>query len=260
MEAKEITIIGSGNVATNLASVFKKKITDKIHIHGRTERSVKQLADKLQLSYSVDIKDIPYNSELYLISVSDDAISELSKNTILKEKIDNNLVVHTAGSIPMDILKNLSGNYGVFYPLQTISKSKLVDFKDVPVCLEASSGFNYDKLAKYAFMISENVRNINSEQRKFVHMAAVFANNFSNRMFSIAEDILKDKNIDFEILIPLLNETYNKVKKSRPSKVQTGPAVRNDLDVMQKHIELLENKSDLKDLYLLISQNIKDNN
>ncbi len=254
-----IVILGSGNVAANLASVFKKKITDKIHIHGRTESSVKQIADKIKASYSVDIDNIPYKSSLYILSVSDDSIQELSENPVLKEKINNNLVVHTAGSIPIEILKSLSGNYGVFYPLQTFSKFKPLDFKNIPICLEASSGFNYDKLAKYAFQISEAVRRVNSEQRKFVHLAAVFANNFSNRMFSIAEELLKKTNIDFDILIPLLNETYEKVKKNSPSKVQTGPAKRNDMKVMEKHVQLLGKHKELQELYLLISQNIKDN-
>ena len=254
-----IVIIGTGNVATNLASVFKKKITDKIHIHGRTESSVKQLAGKINASYSVDINNIPYNSQLYILSVSDDAIQEFSENSVLKEKIDNNLVVHTAGSISLDILKSLSGNYGVFYPLQTFSKIKLIDFKDIPICLEASSGFNYDKLAKYAFQISENVRRVNSEQRKFVHLAAVFAGNFSNRMFAIAESILKEKQIDFDILLPLIKETVDKVKINSPGKVQTGPAVRNDIEVLKKHKELLSDYEDLQKIYSFVSKNISDN-
>ena len=259
MEAKEITIIGSGNVATNLASEIRKKVTDKIHINGRTESNVKQLAEKVQASYSVSIEDIPSGSQLYILSVSDDSLQELTENPILKEKIDNNIVVHTAGSIPMEVLKNLSGNYGVFYPLQTFSKFNTIDFKNVPICLEASSGFNYDRLSKYAFQISEKVRKVNSEQRKIVHLAAVFANNFSNRMFSIAEELLKNANIDFELLLPLLDETIEKVKKSSPSKVQTGPAVRNDIKVIDKHLKLLEKHKELQELYVLISQNIKDN-
>ncbi len=177
----------------------------------------------------------------------------------MKEKIDNNLVIHTAGSVPMDILKGLSGNYGVFYPLQTFSKYKLIDFKTIPLCLEANTGFNYDKLAKYAFQISEDVRKINSEQRKYIHLAAVFANNFSNRMFAIAENILKEKQIDFEILLPLIQETVEKIKNNSPGKVQTGPAVRNDQKVIDKHSELLNKYEDLQKIYSFVSKNISDN-
>jgi predicted short-subunit dehydrogenase-like oxidoreductase (DUF2520 family) len=254
-----VVFIGTGNVASNLASAFKKAGFDQLHIHGRTEQTAKNLAEKLNASFSSEMKDIPPNSLLYIISVSDDAIPELSKDPILKDTIENNLVVHTAGSIPMDILNNLSDNYGVFYPLQTFSKFKPIDFKHIPLCLEASTGFNYDKLSKYAFKISEDVRRINSEQRKYLHLAAVFANNFTNRMFSIAEEILAKEQIPFDILLPLLKETVDKVQNNDPSKVQTGPAIRNDLSVMEKHVELLKENRNLKELYLLISQNIKDN-
>jgi len=258
MAEKEITIIGAGNVATNLANIFKTKIGAKIHIHGRTEANVKFLAEKINASYSVKIEDIPFNSDFYLISILDDALPELVNNAQLKEQIDNNLVVHTGGSTPMDILKPLSENYGVFYPLQTFSKFKLIDFKEVPICLEASSGFNYDKLTKYAFKISENIRMVSSEQRKYVHLAAVFANNFSNNMFSVAEKILKDHQIDFKILLPLIRETIDKIQTNKPSKVQTGPAVRNDDNVMEKQAALLEGDVLLKEIYKLISKNIQD--
>ncbi|MCD4792372.1 MAG: DUF2520 domain-containing protein [Bacteroidales bacterium] len=254
-----IVFIGTGNVATNLASVFKKKTNENIHIHGRTERSAKQLAEKLQADCSFDPENLPYNSSLYIISVTDDALSELSENPVLKEKIDNNLVIHTAGSVPVDILKSLSGNYGVFYPLQTFSKYKLIDFKTIPLCLEANTGFNYDKLSKYAFQISEDVRKINSEQRKYIHLAAVFANNFSNRMFAIAENILKEKQIDFDILLPLIKETVEKIKNNSPGKVQTGPAVRNDQKVIDKHSELLNKYEDLQKIYNFVSKNISNN-
>lgn len=259
MEAKEITIIGSGNVATHLALAFKKNVTDSMHIHGRTESSVKQLADQVQATYSTDYNDIQYNSQLYVISVSDDAVKDIVNNPILKEKLDNNLVVHTAGSIHMDLLSSLSDNIGVFYPLQTFSKFRSVDFKKIPVCLEANSGFSYDKLSKYALQISDNVRRISSEQRQYLHLAAVFANNFSNRMFALAEEILKEHQVEFEILMPLLNETIHKIQKSKPSNVQTGPAKRNDMKIIEKHLKLLEDNKELKELYLLISQNIKDN-
>ena len=254
-----IVIIGAGNVATNLAKVFKSKLSADIHIHNRTENSAKQLADKLQTTYSFDINELPVEADLYVISVSDDVISELCQNAVLKEKINNKLVVHTAGSISSEVLNELSANYGVFYPLQTFSKFKQIDFKSIPLCLEANSGFNYNTLSKYAFQISEDVRKISSEQRKHIHLAAVFANNFSNRMFSIAEKLLKEQDIDFDILIPLINETVDKIQKKSPNKVQTGPAIRNDEEVLNKHSELLKEHPDLQKIYSLVSENIKNN-
>lgn len=258
MTNNQIVIIGAGNVATNLASVFHKNITKNIHIHSRSEKSAKRLADKLQVPYSFKFEGIPVNSALYVISVNDDAVYELSQNTILKEKIENNLAVHTAGSIPATVLKTLSKNYGVFYPLQTFSKTKILNFKNIPICLEANSGFNYNTLYKYASQISENVRNINSEQRKYIHLAAVFANNFSNRILGIAEEILTEKDIDFNILHPLIEETFNKIKTKKPSEIQTGPAARDDKKVLKMHLELLKNKPDLQKIYSFVSNNIFD--
>jgi len=256
MTNNKIVIIGAGNVATNLAKVFYNTITQDIHIHSKTETSAKQLANKLKISFSYKISDIPFDANLYIISISDDAISGLSQDPVLKEKINNNLVVHTAGSITHDILNKLSANYGIFYPLQTFSKFKQASFKNIPICLEANSGFNYNKLSKYAFKISEDVRKIDYEQRKHIHLAAVFANNFSNSMFSIAENILKNKQIDFDILLPLINETVLKIQKNSPLKSQTGPAKRNDIEVMNKHLELLSKNKDLQNIYTSISDNI----
>jgi len=259
MANNQIVIIGAGNVATNLAKVFKEKVGADIHIHSKTEKSAKQLAEKLQTSFSYDFSNIPADANLYIISISDDAISELVKNTVLKEKINNNFVVHTAGSVSGSILSELSANYGVFYPLQTFSKFKRADFKKIPLCLEANSGFNYNRLSKYALQISEDVRKIDSEQRKYIHLAAVFANNFSNRMFAIAEEILQEKQIEFDILIPLINETVAKIQKNSPIKNQTGPALRNDTKVLELHKELLNVKDDLQKIYSFVSENISKN-
>ncbi|NOZ34602.1 MAG: DUF2520 domain-containing protein [Chlorobi bacterium] len=258
MPENQIVIIGAGNVATNLAFALKKHLTDNIHIHSRTEKSAKQLAEKLHCPHSFKIENIPEEADLYIISIRDDAIRKMSESKVLKEKIDNNLVVHTAGSMPANILKPLSENFGVFYPLQTFSKNKILDFKNIPICIEASSGFNFGKLLKYASQISNDVRNINSEQRKYIHLAAVFANNFTNRMTGIAEEILKEQNIDFDILLPLLQETFDKIKKENPNKIQTGPAVRNDTKVLEIHLNLLENKPDLQKIYSFVSKNISE--
>ncbi len=256
MTEKLIVIIGAGNVATNLAFAFKNKTEAKIHIHGKTEKSTKNLAEKLNAPYSFKVKEIPQNADLYILSVNDDAVFDLAENTLLKEKAENNLIVHTAGSIDIEVLKNISGNYGVFYPLQTFSKNKILDFTNIPICIEASSGFNYNKLRKFALEISEDVRNFNSEQRKYIHLAAVFANNFTNRILTFAEEILDEKDIDFNILYPLIEETFSKIQKEKPSKIQTGPAARNDKTILKLHLEMLKNKPDLYKIYSFVSENI----
>ncbi len=256
MSENQIVILGAGNVASNLAFAFHKAGIKKLHIHNRTENSAKQLAEKLDCTYSSDFENIPTNADLYLIAVKDDAIQELCENQTVKKKIENNLSVHTAGSVDIKILKQLSSNYGVFYPLQTFSKHKILNFKTIPICIEASSGFNYNKLRKFALEISEDVRNINSEQRKYIHLAAVFANNFTNRILTFAEEILAEKDIDFNILYPLIEETLNKIKNESPAKIQTGPAARNDKTVLNLHLELLKDKPELQKIYDSISKNI----
>jgi predicted short-subunit dehydrogenase-like oxidoreductase (DUF2520 family) len=259
MPDNQIVIAGAGNVATNLAFSFHKNISKNIHIHGKSEASAKALADKLNCPYSLDINDVPKNADLYIISVNDDAVFELAQNNLFKEKINNNLIVHTVGSIPIHVLKQLSGNYGVFYPLQTFSKHKILDFKNIPLCIEANSGFSFNTLNKYASRISDDVRNISSEQRKYIHLAAVFANNFTNGMFSVSEKILKEKGINFDILIPLIEETTEKIKTTDPSKSQTGPAVRNDKKTVGMHLELLKDKPELQNIYKIISDTIRKN-
>ncbi|RLD48089.1 MAG: DUF2520 domain-containing protein [Bacteroidetes bacterium] len=258
MSETKIILIGAGNVATNLTFAFQKVGIKNLHIHSRTEESAEQLAERLKCPYSFKFENIPENADLYIIAVKDDAVSELAENDILKQKIDNNLVIHTAGSIDVKILKSLSSNYGVFYPLQTFSKTKILDFRNIPICLEANSGFNYQKLNKFASEISNDVRNINSEQRKHIHLAAVFANNFTNKMFAFAEEILKEQNIDYNILLPLIEETFKKIQTVKPSKAQTGPAIRNDEKVMQMHIDLLKDKPDLQKIYSFVSENISE--
>ena len=259
MANNKIVFIGAGNVATNLSRIFYEKISQDIHIHSRTEGAAKLLAGKLNVPYSFNENEIPFDASLYIVAISDDAISSIVESNILKEKINNNLIVHTAGSIKLDVLEKLSANFGIFYPLQTFSRFKKADFKNIPLCLEANSGFNYNRLSKIAFQISEDVRKINFEQRKYIHLSAVFANNFSNNMFAIAEKILKEKDIDFDILLPLINETIAKIQKNSPKKVQTGPAIRNDAEVMSKHIELLKYDANLQNIYKFVSKNILKN-
>lgn len=257
MANNKIVFIGAGNVATNLAQVFFKKISENIHIHSRTENSAKLLANKLNATYSFNENDIPNDASIYIISIPDKKLLEIINNEILKQKVNNNLVIHTAGSVKMEVLQKISANFGIFYPLQTFSKYKKVDFENIPLCLEANSGFNYNRLSKIAFQISEDVRKINFEQRKYIHLAAVFANNFSNAMFSIAENILEEQQIEFNILLPLITETISKIQKNSPKKVQTGPAIRGDSEVMNKHIELLKDNNNLQNIYKFVSQNIQ---
>ncbi len=173
---------------------------------------LRSLPKKWQQLLPMILQDIVPEADLYIISVADNALDELISQLYLNDK----LVVHTSGSVQMDVLKKASRNYGVFYPLQTFSKSKDVEFRSIPICLEANKDANLHKLTELAKRISENVQVIDSEQRKKLHLAAVFACNFPNFMYSIAEEITRQANIDFEILRPLIKETAEKVMQINP--------------------------------------------
>jgi predicted short-subunit dehydrogenase-like oxidoreductase (DUF2520 family) len=158
----------------------------------------------------------------------------------------------------MDVLKNVSSNYGVFYPLQTFSKTRDVDFSDIPICIEACCDETCDALNLLAKEISNDVRKINSAQRQFIHLAAIFASNFTNHMYTLADEILEKENVSFDILLPLIRETAKKIESKSPKDAQTGPAIRGDMKIIEKHIQDLQSEPGKLVLYKIISKLIMD--
>ncbi|HWS01630.1 MAG TPA: DUF2520 domain-containing protein, partial [Prolixibacteraceae bacterium] len=170
--------------------------------------------------------------------------------------IRKQLVVHTSGSISMDILSAVSENYGVFYPLQTLSKQKEVDFRTIPICIEANSAENLEKLTILANILSDQVYPVDSVRRRQLHLAAVFVCNFVNHFYAIGEKLLQEQQIDFNLLRPLILETAQKAMQFSPPDVQTGPAARGNRQIQEQHLKLLEHHPDWQQLYQLISNNI----
>jgi predicted short-subunit dehydrogenase-like oxidoreductase (DUF2520 family) len=244
-----IVFIGAGNVASQLASAFQNTGRKILQVYSRTENSAKELASKINCDFTSDTEDIIKNADVYIISVSDSAIAEV----VAKLKLDKSLVVHTSGFHTMDILDNVSKNIGVFYPLQTFSKNRKIDFLNIPVCVEANSADNLTLLEDLARSFTADVRYIESAQRKIIHLSAIFACNFTNHMYSIAEEILKDAYIPFDILKPLICETAEKVMDIEPVEAQTGPARRNNLEVVQQHLKMLDNE-EYRELYKRLSE------
>ncbi len=253
-EVKNIVFIGAGNVATNLAIAFHSKGIKILQIISRDVEHAKLLADKISASYSNILDEINPNADLYIISINDDAIINIASSL----KIKNSLIVHTSGSVDMNVLINTSTNCGVFYPLQSFSKDTLVDFNNIPFCIEANTIEDRRMLTELAQILSNDVREINSEERKIIHLAAVFANNFSNYMYLIAEELLSKHNLSFDILKPLINQTAMKINNRNPEKTQTGPAKRNDLKLIEKHLSLLKDTPEYYEIYKIISKNIVD--
>ncbi|MFT4645289.1 MAG: putative short-subunit dehydrogenase-like oxidoreductase (DUF2520 family) [Polaribacter sp.] len=228
-----VLIIGNGNVASHLVKAFLK--VDAFHV---TQLNSRQL------------DNIP-KATITILAVSDDAIA------VVSAKVKNPLVVHTSGSFPLEGLKNTTRK-GVFYMLQTFSKEKEVDFTTVPFCLEAENKEDYLLLETVAKAIGVKIYTINSEQRKALHVAAVFVNNFTNHLYKIGNDICEEHQVPFEILHPLIHETSEKIKTLSPEKAQTGPAIRHDDKTIENHLELLEKKQ--QTIYKLITQSIKNGN
>jgi predicted short-subunit dehydrogenase-like oxidoreductase (DUF2520 family) len=249
---KSVSIIGSGNVATHLAiSLYESNI--KVNqVYSRSVKKAKELANKVRAGYTDDLEGIKSNSDLYIIAVPDDAIVSVAG----KLKIENKILVHTSGSVNIDVLKVASKNYGSFYPLQTFTKATKINFETIPMCIQGSGKKTENDLVQLALLLSSNVNKISSDQRKKLHLSAVFACNFANYMQIIAEDLCKENQVPFDLLKPLIKETFEKGVNLLPSENQTGPAKRGDIKIMNQHLALLNEKEALKTLYKLISNQI----
>jgi predicted short-subunit dehydrogenase-like oxidoreductase (DUF2520 family) len=252
---KTITIIGAGNVATHIGRALLNKGFEINQVYSYSKHNAFELANELNAMPCDDIKYISDESDIYIVCIKDDYIKEVVQQISFKSKV----VVHTSGSIPMNVLDQFE-NHGIFYPLQTFSKEKDVDMKNVPFCIEANNNETKTTLLELAKGLSNNVNEINSEQRKKIHLAAVFACNFSNYMYTISENILKQDNIDFNIIKPLILETAKKIQNKKPFEMQTGPAKRKDNEVIDNQMEQLVNQPDYQDIYKLITQSIIKNN
>jgi len=247
----KLAFIGAGNVATRLALEFKSRGLSVIQIYSKTQRSALELASKLETTCTTEIKDITQEADIYFVCVPDKYIEPICA----KLPVKNKLVVHTAGSVDIETVKEHIPECGVFYPMQTFSKFKEVDLNQVPIFIEASSQKSEEVLYDLGKLLSHKIYSINSEQRKSLHISAVFACNFSNHMYSIAEDILQQNGIPFEILKPLIKETSEKIQKFLPKACQTGPAVREDMEILENHEKILAH-TPYVEMYKLISESI----
>ena len=248
----KIVLIGSGNVATQLGKALFLTGHDVSMVYSRNLDHAQKLAVQINSVATDSIEKIPLDYNLYIIAVADDAIPEVASKLLVNQGI----VVHTSGSVTMSVLATTGKEYGVFYPLQTFTINKEVNFSDIPICIEGSSEIIEDKLFKIAKTLSCNVKLVNSAKRKIIHLAAVFACNFTTHLMSIADDILATSGEDIELLRPLIKETLQKVEQSSPKDIQTGPAKRGDNAIMKQHLELLADYPEYQELYRLISNSI----
>lgn len=255
MEAnKKIVLIGAGNVATHLGMELQRCGYPILQVYSRTEASASELAKRLSVPFTTSFEDVCQNADVYIVALKDSVLQE-KLPYIIKGK-ENALFVHTAGSMPMDIWKGWVSRYGVLYPMQTFSKNRKLNFKEVSFFIEAGERTDLQTIRELALSLSSKVYEATSEQRKYLHIAAVFACNFTNHMYALSEQLLNQYHLPFDAMLPLIDETAKKVHELSPREAQTGPAVRYDKNVIEKHLDLLSYNPEVQELYEKISMNI----
>lgn len=259
IEDTPIVIIGAGNLATNLAKALYCKGFRIVQVYSRTEEAANALAQQVEADYTTNLGEINMSARLYIVALKDSAFEELLP-AIVAGKPKDALLVHTAGSLPMSIWQGQVEHYGVFYPMQTFSKQRETDFAGIPFFIEASSPTDVELLKNVAGTLSDRVYEADSEQRKSLHLAAVFCCNFTNHMYALSARLLKKYDLPFDVMLPLIDETARKVHELEPKDAQTGPAVRYDENVIGNHLKMLSDDPGMQKLYELISRSIHDNN
>ncbi len=246
----QVIILGSGNMANAILTSCLNTDVEILGVFSKTIENSIALAHKFKTKAYLTISEIPTNADLYLLCVNDDAINQVANNLPIVE----GLVIHCSGLKSMSEL-NIQTNQAVFWPIESINKNTFTDFKNTPICIEANSEENYRIIEAFADRLSKNVNKISSVERQYLHLAATITNNFSNHLITLAKYELDLQQLDYTILKHLLTKAINNSFNFEPSKIQTGPAIRNDISTMQKHLSLLQN-SNTKDLYELMSKSI----
>lgn len=251
MNQLKIVMLGAGNVAFHLSQALAGAGHIISQVYNRSEQAGIELAKLVNSTLVTKTELIDNKADLYIISVSDNAIKGLTERIEIKNKS----IVHTAGSVDCSVLKKAK-NHGVFYPLQTFSKNRKINFNEVPICIEANNENFQQLLYDLANQVSESVWKINSAQRKQLHLSAVFACNFVNHLYAISKELINNESIDYKILRPLIIETAIKATEMNPWIAQTGPALRNDTESLKKHIDLLSSWPEYQKIYKILSESI----
>lgn len=252
-----IAIIGTGNVAWHLSTALEEAGHTLTEVFGRDIKQAEKITSRVYLAEPKDDLDFSDSeARIFIIAVSDSAIAEIADAIILPEE---SILVHTSGSVPLDVLGYSSAAYtGILYPLQTFSKDRSIDFAEVPFMLESEDQPTLQKLQKLAKSLSPLQYNLRSKDRLALHVAAVFASNFSNHMLRLSEEVMRRQGLDFEMLKPLIIETISKSLELGAKRAQTGPALRGDLTTLDSHFQFLSYNEQVAEIYRLISQDIID--
>lgn len=253
-----IVLIGAGNLATQLGLSLAEAGHEMAQVWSRSMESAAALADLVGGAAVTDLGQIETGADVYILAVKDAALPEIIP-PLCHGREKGGVVVHTAGSVPMEIFEGLARHYGVLYPLQTFSKSRRVNFKEIPCFIEGNDDYAISELKRLCASLSDHVSYLASADRRYLHLSAVFACNFVNHCYDIASDILSAHQLPFDVLLPLIDETARKVHTLTPQAAQTGPAMRYDKQVIQAQAALLADMPQVRDLYERLSRNIHRN-
>jgi len=253
MSRYKIAILGAGNVGYQLAWHLHNNEHEIVQVFSRHLPAARFIGNLMDIPCTDKIHEITQDADIYLLSIKDDAIDEVAGQL----RLGNKVIAHTSGTVPMKILAPVSTNHGIFYPLQTLSRNVSVNFDVIPICINASNGYTKKILKDLAGTLSSRVVEVDDEKRLAIHIAAVFANNFTNHLFSISQMILEKTGLSFEIMKPLINETVRKIQNHDPINVQTGPAIRFDERTLDRHVLFLEEDGRFTEIYKLLSEDIQ---
>lgn len=251
----KIVLIGAGNLATHLGKALHAAGHDMVQVFSRTMQSAETLASLLDAEPLTDMAQVCDDADVYIFSVKDSALEQLVSRLCGGEK---KVFLHTAGSMPMSVFQGKALHYGVLYPMQTFSKQRKVDFSIIPCFIEANDEFALKQIEGLAGQVSHRVYQLSSEDRKYLHLSAVFACNFANHCYAASQELLQQHGIPFDVMLPLIDETAAKVHGMTPKEAQTGPAVRYDENVIGKQIQLLENQPYFQKIYDCMSKSIHE--
>lgn len=252
----KIVFVGAGNLATNVAKALFAAGHEIVQVYSRTIEAASLLAEAVGAEATDNLDEVAGQADVYVISVKDGVLKSVAEHLCNGSR--EGLFVHTAGSMPMSLFEGHAQRYGVFYPMQSFSKERQVDFKDVSIFVEANNPEDLERLKTLGYSLSYNVRELSSEGRKHLHLAAVFACNFANHCYDLASCVLDKYDIPFDVMLPLIDETARKVHEVSPLKAQTGPAVRYDENVIGMQRDMLPGGSLIQQIYSLMSKSIHE--
>ena len=250
----DIVFVGAGRLATNFASALKQNGHRILAVWSRTIASAQALGAKVGCQATDKLDALPLQADAFVVAIKDAALAEVIPS--LCKGRENQVFLHTAGSMPLTVFSGYTQHGGVLYPMQTFSKERLVDFSCVPIFIEGADDVALDLARRLAESVSREVRVLSSADRKHLHLAAVFACNFSNHCYDLCAEILDQHGLSFDLMLPLIDETARKVHLLHPHQAQTGPAVRYDDNIINKHLEMLHNDSLSREIYELMSKSI----